>query len=192
MKETKKKSVIRDWVESILVAFLLAMVIRTFVVQAFKIPTGSMRPTLLEGDIILVNKFIYGAKVPFTDFNLPRFTDPERTDVVVFIYPDNPKKDFIKRLVAVAGEEVEIKNGTIYVDGKPLTEPVFNQRYYYNRGGFASEGQKINVPKDSFFVLGDNSASSQDSRYWGFVPRKNILGKALLIYWPLNRIRIIR
>ncbi|HTY45638.1 MAG TPA: signal peptidase I [Patescibacteria group bacterium] len=188
----KKKSALREWVESIVIAFMLAMVIRAFVVQAFKIPTGSMRTTLIEGDIILVNKFIYGAKVPFTNWNLPALRDPKRGDIVVFIYPENPKKDFIKRLVAVEGEAVEIKNGTIYINAKPLDEPLFSKRYYYNRGGFAKEGQKLVVPKDSFFVLGDNSISSQDSRYWGFVPRKNILGKAMLIYWPPQRIRLLQ
>jgi signal peptidase I len=187
-----KKSWIREWVESIIVAFILAMVIRTFIVQAFKIPTGSMRPTLLEGDLILVNKFIYGAKIPFTNLNLPAIRQPRRGDVVVFIYPENPKKDFIKRLVAIGGENIEIKKTTVYIDDKPLLDPIFSQRYYYNRGSFAQEGKKILVPKDTFFVLGDNSASSQDSRYWGFVPHKNILGQAMLIYWPLNRIRIIR
>jgi signal peptidase I len=188
----KKKSVIREWIESIIIAFILAMIIRTFVVQAFKIPTGSMRSTLLEGDIILVNKFIYGAKIPFTNLRLPALTRAKRGDVIVFIYPDNPKKDFIKRLIGFPGEIVEIKNGTIYINDKPLLGPFFSSRYYYNRGDFAQEGQKIRVPKDSFFVLGDNSSSSQDSRYWGFVPHKNILGKAMLIYWPPTRIRIIK
>jgi len=187
----KKKSVVREWVESIVVAFMLAMIIRAFVVQAFKIPTGSMRPTLLEGDLILVNKFIYGAKIPFTDFRLPAVMQPKRGDVIVFIYPEDRKKDFIKRLVALPGERVEIKNGSIYINDKPLLDPLFNQRYYYNRGDLAREGEKIVVPLDSFFVLGDNSASSKDSRYWGFVPRQNILGKAMIIYWPPNRIRII-
>ena len=188
----KTRSVIREWVESIIIAFILAMVIRAFIVQAFKIPTGSMRPTLLEGDIILVNKFIYGAKVPFTGIRLSAISQPKRGDVIVFIYPENPKKDFIKRLVAFPGEVVELKNGTIYINAKPLLDPEFSSRYYYNRGEFAKEEEKITVPKDSFFVLGDNSASSQESRYWGFVPHKNILGKALLIYWPPQRIRIIK
>jgi signal peptidase I len=188
----RRKSVIREWVESIVIAFLLAMVIRTFVVQAFKIPTGSMRPTLLEGDLILVNKFMYGAKIPLTDIRLAAFRQPASGDVVVFIYPENPQKDFIKRLVATEGQTVEIRNGTIYVDGKALGEPVFSQRYYYNRGTYGQENQKIVVPKDSYFVLGDNSASAQDSRYWGFVPKKNILGKAMVIYWPPQRIRIIQ
>lgn len=189
---TGKKSALREWVESLVIAFILAMVIRTFLVQAFKIPTGSMQNTLLEGDLILVNKFIYGAKIPFTEVRLPAVRQPKRGDVIVFIYPENPKKDFIKRLVAVGGETVEIKNGTIYINNQPLLDPLFSQRYYYNRGEFGQEGQKLVVPKDNFFVLGDNSASSQDSRFWGFVPGKNILGQAMVIYWPPPRIRIIR
>ncbi len=189
---SRRKSVIREWAESIAVAFILAMIIRTFVVQAFKIPTGSMRPTLMEGDLILVNKFIYGARPPLVNFALPPLRQPKRGDVIVFIYPESPKKDFIKRLVGLPGETVEIKSGTVFVDDKPLIDPSFNQRYYYNRGGFGEEGKKIKIPEDNFFVLGDNSASSQDSRYWGFVPRKNILGMALVIYWPPQRIRIIR
>jgi len=189
---TKKKSVIREWIESIIIAFLLAMVIRTFVVQAFKIPTGSMHPTLLEGDLILVNKFIYGAKIPFTDKRFPVFKDLKRGDVIVFIYPEDTKKDFIKRLVGLPGDEIEIKKGSIYVNDSPLLDPLFNNRYYYNRGDFGVEGTKITVPNDNYFVLGDNSASSKDSRYWGFVPKNNILGKAILIYWPPNRVRIIK
>jgi len=188
----RTKAIIKEWVESIVIAFILAMLIRTFVVQAFKIPTGSMRPTLLEGDIIMVNKFLYGAKVPFTDLRLPKVREPNRGDVVVFIYPDDTKKDFIKRLIAFGGETVEIKDGTVYINDKPLTSPIFNQRYYYNRGDFAAENGKIIVPADTYFVLGDNSASSHDSRYWGFVPKKNLLGEAILIYWPPQRIRIIK
>lgn len=188
----KKKSVLREWVESIIVAFLLAMVVRAFVIQAFKIPTGSMRMTLLEGDLILVNKFIYGARVPFTKLQLPALRPPKRGDVIVFIYPEDRKKDFIKRLVALPGETVEIKGGSIYINDKPAQEPIFNQIYYYNRGDFGAEGQKIVVPKDNYFVLGDNSASSRDSRYWGFVPKDNLLGEALIIYWPPNRIRLIK
>ncbi len=188
----RKKSVVRDWVESILVAFILAMFIRTFIVQAFKIPTGSMRPTLLVGDIIMVNKFIYGAKIPFTKYRLPKIRLPKRGDVVVFIFPEDPKKDFIKRLVGLPGDTVEIKNGTIYVNDQPLVDYGFSQRYYYNRGDFAQEDSKITVPADNYFVLGDNSASSQDSRYWGFVPAKNILGEAMVVYWPPQRIRIIK
>ncbi|MDP2905560.1 MAG: signal peptidase I [Candidatus Omnitrophota bacterium] len=187
-----KKSVLREWLEAALVALVLAGFIRTFVVQAFKIPSGSMRTTLLEGDLILVNKFIYGAKVPFTDLRLPKARGLNRGDVVVFIYPEDRTKDFIKRLVAFPGETVEIKNGTIYINNKPLLDPVFNQKFYYNRGDLAQEGSKITVPAGDYFVLGDNSASSKDSRYWGFVPGRNILGKAMIIYWPPQRIRIIK
>ncbi len=192
--ETQKKdwkAVIWDWTESIVVALILALIIRTFVVQAFKIPTGSMQQTLLVGDAILVNKFLYGVKIPFTDWRLPAFKNPQRGDVVVFIYPEDPKKDFIKRLIATEGETVEIRNGSIYVNNKPLVDPVFRSKYYYNMGNM-SAGKKITVPKDSYFVLGDNSASSQDSRYWGFVPHKNILGKAMVVYWPPLRIRLIK
>ncbi len=187
-----KKSVLREWLEAALVALVLAGFIRTFVVQAFKIPSGSMRPTLLEGDLILVNKFIYGAKVPFTDLRLPKARDLKRGDVIVFIYPEDRTKDFIKRLVAFPTEIAEIKNGTIYINDKPLLDPVFNQKFYYNRGDLAQEGSKVTVPAGDYFVLGDNSASSKDSRYWGFVPGRNILGKAMIIYWPPQRIRIIK
>ena len=188
----RTKTIIKEWVESIVIAFILAMFIRTFVIQAFKIPTGSMRPTLLEGDIIMVNKFLYGAKIPFTDLRLPKVREPKRGDVVVFIYPEDTKKDFIKRLIAFGGETVEIKDGTVYINDKPLVSPIFNQRYYYNRGDFAAENRKIIVPEGDYFVLRDNSASSHDSRYWGFVPKKNLLGEAILIYWPPQRIRIIK
>ena len=151
-----------------------------------------MRPTLLEGDRILVNKFIYGAKIPFTDYRLPGFQEPQAGDVVVFIYPEDPKRDFIKRLIAEENQEVLIKEGTIYIDGSPLEGEVFNKIYYYNRGDYAREESGVKIPSDCYYVLGDNSASSRDSRYWGFVPENNVLGKAFLIYWPLNRIRIIR
>jgi signal peptidase I len=188
----KKKSVIRDWVESIIIAFLLALVIRAFIVQAFKIPTGSMRMTLIEGDLILVNKFIYGAKIPFTNLRLPALRQPKRGDVVVFIYPEDKSKDFIKRMVGLPGDVVEIKGGSIYINNKSAPESIFNQIYYYNRGQLALPGQKMVVPADNYFVLGDNSATSKDSRYWGFVPKDNLLGEAMVIYWPLQRIKVIK
>jgi signal peptidase I len=192
-KNPRTKSEIREWIEALLwAAFIAFCIVRPFIVQAFKIPTGSMRTTLLEGDIILVNKFVYGAKIPFTELRLPRLREPKRGDVIVFIYPENPKKDFIKRLVGLPGEILQIKNGTVYINDRPLLDQLFSKRYYYNRGEWGEEGMRVNIPKDSYFVLGDNSASSQDSRYWGFVPKKNILGKAMLIYWPLQRIRVIK
>jgi signal peptidase I len=192
VRKSVKRSTVREWAESIVIAFVLAMIIRTFVVQAFKIPTGSMRMTLIEGDAILVNKFIYGVKIPFTDIRFPAFREPQRGDVIVFIFPGDTKKDFIKRLVGLPGETIEIKNGNVYVNDKPVTDPVLDSKYYYNRGDYGDLGKKVTVPEDSFFVLGDNSASSQDSRFWGFVPRKNLVGKAMVIYWPITRIRLIK
>lgn len=190
----KRKSVVWEWVESLIVALILALFIRQFIIQAFKIPTGSMRATLMEGDRILVNKFIYGAKIPFTGLRLPALREPKRGDVIVFIYPQDPKKDFIKRLIALPGETLEIKSGSIYINEVFNKEPLLSNHYYYNRpeSAYGKEGQAIKVPEDAYYVLGDNSSSSQDSRYWGFVPKKNLLGKAVLIYWPINRMRVIR
>ena len=111
--------------------------------------------------------------------------------MVVFIYPKDTSRDFIKRLMASEGETIQIRNGAVYINGELLDEPKF-ARYYFNRGPFGASGRNAVIPPDNFYVLGDNSASSQDSRYWGFVPRKYLLGKAFLIYWPLHRIRIIR
>jgi signal peptidase I len=188
----KKKSILRDWGESIVIAFLLAMFIRTFFVQAYKIPSGSMRMTLQEGDLIFVNKLIYGVKLPFVDLRIPAIREPKRGEVVVFVYPEDKKKDFIKRMVGLPGETIEIKGGSIYINGQPAEEPSLRRTYYYNRGEIGAEGQKIMVPQDSYFVLGDNSISSKDSRYWGFVPKDDLLGKAMVVYWPPNRIKIIK
>jgi len=173
----------RENVEVVVTAVILALIIRAFVVQAFKIPTGSMKPTLTEGDRILVNKFIY------------RFKEPKRGDVIVFKYPEDPKKDFIKRLIATGGETVMIKDGNIWVDSILIEEPQkLRQIFYYNKpeAKYGAEEMRIAVPEDSYFVLGDNSASSRDSRYWGFVPKKYLIGKAFVIYWPPNRIRLLR
>jgi len=191
--ESKKKSAISDWIESIVVAFILAMLIRTFIIQPFKIPSGSMRPTLLEGDHIFVNKFIYGLRIPLVGKRLILWglKSPQRGDVIVFIYPQDHKKNFIKRLIAFGGEKVKIKEGKIYINGQALEDGVFGQIYYYNRGLYGNE-QEIIVPQNCYYVLGDNSFSSQDSRYWGFVPDENILGKAFLIFWPPFRIRLIK
>ena len=186
------KSVAREWIESIVIAFILALFIRTFFIQAFKIPTGSMRMTLLEGDRILVNKLRYGPKIPLSKHRLPGFTEPKAGDVVVFIYPEDKKRDFIKRLIAVGGDKVEIKEGKIYVNGKPVGISPIKNIYYYNRGDFGQVDKAIEVPRDNYFVLGDNSASSKDSRYWGFVPKDMVIGRAELIYWPLNRMRFIK
>jgi len=191
--KSKLKSEIREFIEAALFAAFIALcIIRPFIVQTFKIPTGSMRTTLIEKDLIIVNKFIYGGKIPFTDWRMPGLRQPQRGDVIVFIYPEDQRKFFIKRLIGLPGETVEIKNGSVYINDAPLTGPVFNKIYYYNKGDNAKEGQKIIVPQDSYFVLGDNSASSLDSRFWGFVPKNNVLGKAFFIYWPPQRMRIIQ
>ncbi len=194
-KELKEriKTEIKEYLEAgIFAAFIALFIIRPFIIQTFKIPTGSMRPTLIERDLILVNKFIFGPKVPLTNWRLPGLRQPVRGDVIVFIYPDDPRKFFIKRLVGLPGETIEIREGTVYANDKPVTDPVFSKVYYYNRGDYAKEGQKITVPQDAYFVLGDNSASSLDSRYWGFVPKISVLGKAIAIYFPFQRVRIIR
>lgn len=181
----------KEWAQSILVALVLTLVIRAYVVQAFKIPSGSMRPTLMEGDKLFVNKYIY------------RFQSPERGDIVVFRYPGNPnnpyeaardrKKDFIKRLVAFGGEVVEIKDGKIIVEGKVLDNPeTFGKFYYYNHEPYGGPNEKIHVPKDCYYVLGDNSANSTDSRFWGFFPKTNLIGKAIFRWWPPKKIGTLK
>ena len=177
----KLRYFLKEWVEPIIVAIVLALIIRTFVVQAFKIPTGSMRPTLIEGDRILVSKFIY------------RFKEPRQGDIIVFKSPEDKKKDFIKRLIGLPGDTVEISNGSILINDKAVDkDSTIRERYYYNRGDFGKADQAIKVPDDVYYALGDNSISSRDSRYWGFLPKKYLIGKAFLIYWPPNRIRLIK
>jgi len=188
----KPKSNLQEWIESIFIAVVLALFIRTFFIQAFKIPTGSMRMTLLEGDRILVNKLCYGAKIPFTKSRLPGYSKPHRGDVVVFAYPEDPKRDFIKRLIAFGGETVEIRNGDIFINSQEITGQPIKNIYYYNRGDYGGILQKTIVPKNSYFVLGDNSASSKDSRYWGFVPEDFLIGRADIVYWSIPRIRLIK
>ncbi len=181
---TKKKSTFREYAEAIIVALILALLIRTFVVQAFKIPSGSMEPTLEIGDHILVNKFIYGVKIPFTDYNLIPLESPKRGDVIVFVYPVDPSKDFIKRVVAVSGETVRIVNKKVYINGVEVPDP----HAVYKDDGFSMEMQKrdnfgpVTVPAGSLFVMGDNRDRSLDSRFWGFVPLKDVRGKAFIIY----------
>ncbi len=180
-KNKKARYIIKEWVEPIIIAVILALIIRAFVVQAFKIPTGSMRPTLIEGDRILVNKFIY------------KFKEPKRGDMLVFVSPEDKKKDFIKRLVGLPEETLEISNGTILINDKAVEkDSIIREIYYYNRGDFGKRNEVIKIPKNAYYVLGDNSISSRDSRYWGFLPKKYLLGKAFLIYWPPTRIRILR
>ena len=188
-----QKSAFRECVESLVIAVLLALFVRAFFVQAFKIPTGSMRPTLIEGDRILVDKITYGIPIPFTPQRLPRIRPPQRGDLVVFRSLDDPQRDFIKRLVAVGGDTVEIRDTRLWVNGHPTTEPaVFRQITYYNRGDFGQAGKPVAVPPGHYFFLGDNSASSRDSRYWGFLPEAHVIGKAFVIYWPPKRVRWLK
>ena len=189
----RKKSVFKEYAESILIAFVLALLVRTFVIQAYKIPTGSMRPTLMEGDRIMVNKWMYGPRIPGTNWHFPALKEPNRGDVVVFKSPEDDNRDFIKRLVAKSGDSVEIRDFQLWVNGRPVTDPmIFRTLTYYNRGDYGEEGIPARVPEGYYFVLGDNSASSRDSRYWGFLPEDHLVGKALVVYWPPKRIRSIR
>jgi signal peptidase I len=183
---------LREWVESLVIAFILAMFIRTFFIQAFKIPSGSMIPTLMIGDRLMVNKLRYGPKVPWTEKRFPGFGKIRRGEVIVFVFPDDPKRDFIKRLIAFGGETVEIRGGDIFIDGVRVDDPMIKNIYYYNRGDYGATGVPVKVPDGFLFVLGDNSASSHDSRFWGFVPEINLIGKAEFIYWPFDRVRWIR
>jgi len=186
----KRKSVVREYAEAIAIAILLALVIRTLIVQAFTIPSGSMMDTLLVGDYILVNKFLYGPELPVTDYRLPGFRSPSRGDIIVFKYPQDEKRDFIKRIVAAAGETVQVRGDQVFVNGKPLAEPYVRKTEgpLGDRGqptycGYAYGCEPTVVPADSYSVMGDNRNNSQDSRYWGFVKRDKIKGKAFLIYW---------
>lgn len=187
-----------EYTEAIITALILALLIRAYVVQAFKIPSGSMIPTLLIGDHILVNKFIYGTKIPFTDTKILSFSEPGKGDIIVFRYPENPEKDFIKRVVATEGDVIEERNKVVYVNGKPLNEPyVRHYDKFVRPGGFDARDNfdPVTVPEGTLFVMGDNRDQSYDSRYWGFVPLKEIRGKALIIYWswdPDNWVRFNR
>ncbi len=187
----KKKSALRENIEAIVIAVILAMFIRTFVVQAFKIPSGSMKDTLLVGDHILVSKFIYGVKMPFTDgLTLIPVKDPARKDIVVFKYPEDPKKDFIKRVVAIAGDTVEIKNKKLYVNGELQTKEPYavHKDPHIIPGKFSLRDNMPlqTVPENSLFVMGDNRDNSHDSRFWGFVNLKAVKGQAFMIYWSWN------
>jgi signal peptidase I len=187
-----KKSTAREYLESIVIAVILALFIRTFVVQAFKIPTGSMENNLLIGDHLLVNKFVFGPTMwPIERALLPIGTI-RRRDVLVFKYPEEPDRDFIKRVIGLPGETLEVREKKVYINGSALDEP-----YAHYLTPAADESQyrevtsfdvrerygPVTVPPNQYFMMGDNRDNSQDSRYWGFLPRENIKGRALLIYW---------
>jgi signal peptidase I len=186
----KSKSKFVEYAEAIIIAILIAFFIRTFIVQAFKIPSGSMKPTLLIGDHILVNKFIYGVKIPFIRKNLISISEPKRGDVIVFIYPEDRSKDFIKRVIGVGGDTIEIRNKKIFLNGLPFqdTHGVYVDDFIIPgtiqpRDNFGP----MTVPKGAVFAMGDNRDQSYDSRFWGVVELKDVLGKAFIMYWSWNR-----
>ncbi|ACI21080.1 MULTISPECIES: signal peptidase I [Thermodesulfovibrio] len=177
---------ILEYVKSIGIAILIALFIRAYIVQAFKIPSGSMIPTLLIGDHLLVNKFIYGVNPPLSDEKILVFETPKRGDIIVFKYPEDPSRDFIKRVIGVEGDTVEIKNKKVFVNGIELKEPYARHTDSYihpreldPRDNFGP----IKVPPHKLFVMGDNRDQSYDSRFWGFVDLKDVKGKAFIIYW---------
>jgi signal peptidase I len=182
----KPKSTVREYAEALAVAFLLALFIRTFLVQAFKIPSGSMLETLQIGDHILVNKLRYGIRMPFVGKRVVKFVDPRRGDIIVFVYPVDPSKDFIKRVIGEPGDTVEVKHKQVYINGQKLDDPYGqfvegpgDQSRLTPRDNFGP----VSVPADQVFVMGDNRDRSYDSRFWGFVPLDDVRGKAFVIYW---------
>lgn len=186
-----QKSHLRENIEAILVAILIALVIRTFVVQAFKIPSGSMKQTLQIGDHILVNKFIFGVKIPYWNKTIIPLKSPQRGDIIVFKYPVDPNKDFIKRVVGVGGDIIESRDKQLYLNHKPVnhdygvhTDPHIISGNNKPRDNFGP----ITVPQNSLFVMGDNRDESYDSRFWGFVDIKAVNGKAFIVYWSWDKL----
>ncbi len=199
-----------EWLKSVQIAVLLFLLIRTFLVEAFKIPTGSMERTLLVGDFLLVNKAVYGAEVPFTHTHLPAFETPRRGDVIVFEWPEDRSKNFVKRLIGLPGDTLEMRSGTLWRNGRRLREPYVVhtepsvdpvgdefrwQRDYLVRRAEAAVAYHpsrnnwgpLIVPHKNYFVLGDNRDNSYDSRYWGFVPDSLVKGRPLIVYYSYER-----
>jgi len=190
------KGKVRENVEALVIAVILALIIRAFIIQAFKIPSGSMENTLLVGDYILVNKFIYGVKLPFTDITVLPIKDPKHDDIIVFKFPNDPSKDYIKRVVAVGGDTVEIRDKKVYVNGEVqssefakfvdpriLTGPTRLGQIDSSRDNYGPR----KIPDNHLFVMGDNRDSSNDSRFWGFVDKSAVRGRAVMIYWSWDK-----
>jgi len=181
----ERKKFVREYVEPIVIAVLIALFIRAFIVQAFKIPSSSMEPTLLVGDHILVNKFIYGIRVPYTNIKFFQYKKPRRGDIIVFIFPKDRSKDFIKRVIGTEGDKVDIVGQKIYINDKVIDDPWGN--YCDGIRGFSANGRFEHVdrvPDGHLFVMGDNRDNSQDSRFWGFVDINNdVIGRAFVIYY---------
>lgn len=191
-----------EWVDTGIVALILSFFIMTFVLQAFEIPSGSMRNTLIEGDHLFVTKFIYGTRIPFTDKVIWKIKKPERGDIIVFKSPTEPKKDFIKRCIGLPGDKIEINDKKVFVNDKPIEEPYviyMDSHVYAKDSHFLSKNCRardnfgpIVIPEGYYFMMGDNRDSSFDSRFWGPLGDKYIRGKALFLYWPLKRIKLIK
>ncbi len=193
-----KKSVVREYGEAFGIAIVLALVIRTFFIQAYKIPSGSMEPTLLIGDHILVNKLIFGLRMPDSLFGacplsgiIPygqyvfHLEPVHRGDVVVFVFPPDPTKDFIKRVIAVGGDTVEVRGKSVYLNGRKVEDPYAHYEPSENGVSITPRDHygPVVVPKGQVFVMGDNRDRSYDSRFWGFVGDNNVEGRAMIIYW---------
>lgn len=184
------KSTVREYFESIVIAVILALFIRTWVVQAFKIPTGSMENNLLIGDHLLVNKFVFSPTAVAAARAILPVSTVRRGDVVVFKYPEDPERDFIKRIVGLPGETLEVRNKVVHIDGRPLQEPYVHFLQPAGRGAHEVTSYDVRenygpvtIPAGHYFAMGDNRDNSQDSRYWGFLPASYVKGKALLVYW---------
>lgn len=192
----RHKSALRDWSEALIVAAILALIIRTFVVQAFKIPSASMEDTLLIGDHLLVNKFIYGLQVPGVDHRIFTIREPQRGDIIVFEFPedrDQPfwkRRDFIKRIIGLPGDVVEIHNKQVLINGRPYNVP----EAVFKDGTLLPGGRDnmppVKVPADHYFMMGDNRDRSYDSRFWGFVSNEEIKGLAFIKYWSWDSERM--
>jgi signal peptidase I len=178
------KSKFREYVEIVVTAVVLALIVRALIVQSYHIPSESMEDTLLKGDFLFASKFIYGARIPMTDYRLPAVTDPKPGDVIIFKYPRDGKTDYIKRCVAIEGQTVEVKGKILKVDGKVMEE---SYTKYIRGGSVLSNFGPRKVPKGYVFVMGDNRDNSSDSREWGMLDRKHIMGKALFIYFSVQK-----
>lgn len=220
-RNAQRKSAVREYTESILIALFIALVLRVSVVQAYHVPTGSMKSTILAGDYLLVNKFIYGVRTPdaiplvnvrIPHFRLPAFKEPEPGEIVVFKFPPDPSQNYVKRCIAVAGQTVEVRDGLAYISGKPEGKKEFigktwdpdEGRFLLNYRITRDDGTSyairliadaslesknmapVKIPPGHFFMMGDNRDNSYDSRSWGFVPRDNVVGEAMLVYWSSN------
>lgn len=194
-REKSHRRSFQEYSEAFVVAIIAATLIRAFLFQAFEIPSGSMEPTLIVGDHIIVNKFIYGIRIPFTDKRWPEFRKPRRGDVIVFVYPVDRSKDFIKRVIGVGGDTVAIRDKRVIINGVEIPDP--HAHFYSNLIYPGNEVPRdnmgpIRVPQGDLFVMGDNRDNSYDSRFWGFVPLRNVVGEACIIYFSARSLTEIQ